>query len=173
MLTREKNILNLLKRAIFYAADGAVQLKDITFSEKEALFLIANFDIYHAYAETEAKSREESAYQATNRMAFYLHDHLATYDNVIMTNSRIAFLKRWNQFLFVDCITPGFLTGLSEHEMALFKNNTLSREKQYNGVYQFILFNNPSTENIKKKIRDLATDNVKTQHIDPKNSSSH
>lgn len=164
MRTRENNVLNLLKRAIFYAANGA-PMKEISFTKSEEPYLIANFDIYHAYAtDTESKSKQESAYQATERMGCYLHDRLelAKYHkakptensrNDPTTNSLIAFLEGWNEFLFTDCITPGYLSGLSVLEAELVKESPLPKEKQYD-LYQFVLFNNPSTEALQEEIRN-------------------
>lgn len=152
MPTRENSILNLLKRAVFYASDGAAQINDIVFSKEDEQFLIEHFDIYYDYAATEAKSQEESAHHATDKMALYLHENLLPLDSISF-NKWTEFLRKWNKFLYTDCTKPNYLTGLSEAEAQLVLNNTLSKEEQYD-LYQFVLFKNPSTAALQEEIRN-------------------
>lgn len=181
MPTRENSILNLLKRAVFYASDGAAQINDIVFSKEDEQFLIEHFDIYHDYAVAEAKSQEESAHHATDKMALYLHENLLPFDSAFL-DKWTEFLRRWNEFLYVDCIKPNYLTGLSEAEAQLVMNNTLSKEEQYD-LYQYVLLKNPSTEALKEEIRNCvskkataaaglmsaAAASAKSQYVDPNN----
>lgn len=181
MSTRENSILNLLKRAVFYASDSAVQISDIVFSKEEEQFLIEHFDIYHDYAETKSKSQEESAHHAADEMALYLHENLLPFDSAFL-DKWTEFLRRWNEFLFVDCIKPKYLTGLSEKEAALVMNNALSTEEQYD-LYQYVLFNNPSIEELNEKSCNLVSAkathtagllsntaaSAKSQYVDPNN----